>query len=123
MWWSAEDWDLPPYAATPVVDREGAIRLEDILVGTNYTGLTVTPLDSNYAGKFSIGQASFAGNSMAILYNFVPSRATAYSMWDADHNTKYPITTTLRLTQGTNTVDIKVTMESHSVSVSYRTDP
>ena len=124
LWWTAEKWDLnPPYPA-PVVDQEGVIRLEDILVGTDYTGLTVTALDSNYAGNFRIGMSDFSPylnrtNVMAILYNFIPSRGVAAGIWGADNNTKYPFTTTLRLTQGTNTVDIKVTMESHHVNVSY----
>jgi hypothetical protein len=119
------DWDLtPPY--TSVLDRAGAIRLEDVLAGSSYTGVTVTSLNSLYANnQFSIGVATdkyganFAGNSPSILYSVIPDRDLAYSAWFSDHNTVYPITTTLRLTQNGKSADIKITMEYHSVNVGF----
>ncbi|MCL1816261.1 MAG: Ig-like domain-containing protein [Clostridiales bacterium] len=91
-----------------IFDGKGAFRLEDILVSTDYSGLSVEPLDSKYAGKFEIGTIS---GKPAILYSALPDREEAYAQWLANNNTIYPTTTMLRLTQNGKSVEIKVTME------------
>lgn len=98
-------------------DGAGAFRLEEILVGVDYTGLTVEALEEKYVGGFSIG-TSRTGKP-AILYTVLPELEVGAVQFAADMYTYYPITTMLRLTQGTRSVEIKVTMEYRQTLVTW----
>lgn len=89
--------------------RTGALRLENILVSSDYTGLKVTPQDSKYNGEFEIGKTKEGKDS--ILYSTIPEKATAKQQYLDNKKTTFPITTTLLLEQNGKSAIIKVTME------------
>jgi len=89
-------------------DAEGELRLEDILAGSDYTGVTVTPVDSKYAGSFRVGTGAVSGKP-AILYSYMPSRQEGVALYTQYGDDLY-ITTQLQITQGGKSAVIKVTM-------------
>jgi hypothetical protein len=107
-WFTAEAWYYGVYQEAEW-QRDGAFRLEDILVDDDYTGLTVTPLDPQYEGMFKIGNHAYS-NKPSILYSVVPDKDVVAQQHIDDPESLFPITTMLRLTKGGKSVDIKVTM-------------
>jgi len=96
-------------SAPPKLDWPGSFRLADVLKGTDYTGLTVTPKNTEYAGKFTIGLN--INQHPSIIYSVIPDAAYIVEAGLADMYTTFPVTTELLLTQGDKSATITVTME------------
>ena len=118
-WFTATgDW------SDQVLNEKGGIRLEDILPGPDYSGVTVEPLDPRFKGMFEIGQLSRVAAQVhagpCILYSAMPTRDEAYQEYLAhEFDTDWPVTTTLRITQNGKSADIKVTLEYRMTLISF----
>jgi len=117
-----DGWALDT-SAVGELDKPGEFRLEDILAGTDYTGLKVTPEDVKYKEKFEIGIGNQSGKP-AIIYSFIPSYDDARAVLiNTGEILRIPITTKLLLEQGEKSVEITVTMTYDRASFSWPKNP
>ena len=111
---SDDEWDeRARFASSDMMytieqQKPGFIYLEDILPTNNYANLTVTPVDSQYDGLFTIGTSRHG--KPAIVFKVYPNRVDAEPQYLENMFTWYPITTQLVLEQNGLKETIKVTL-------------